>query len=63
MRITARELERELNEIGPSDHDTAELGGRVPAAMSDRYGTWLRREDPIAFQVALNEARREGAKR
>lgn len=48
------EYEAFLNELGCSDDDMAPHG-RVPASYIDRYGTWLRRNDPIAFNVGYNE--------
>jgi len=60
MKITRKAFESELNEIGPAVHELMLLGGRVPAVMADRYGTWLRRHDSTAFNVALNKEQREG---
>lgn len=48
-----------LNHAGPPDHDHPANGGRVSWANLPRYGTWLRRCDPIAFEVGYNEYIRE----
>ena len=56
--MTKKEYERDLNEIGPPDHDHPKNGGRVPWSMVDKYGTWLRKHDPIMFEVGLNERER-----
>jgi len=63
MKITRKAFESELNEIGPAVHELMLLGGRVPAVMADRYGTWLRRHDSTAFNVALNKAHLAHAKK
>jgi len=52
---TKKEYESHLNEIGCPDHDHPENDGRVSWVMVDSYGTWLRRNDPIAFNVGCNE--------
>ena len=54
--MTKKEYEQELNEIGPPNHDHPENGGRVPWSMVDRYGTWMRKNDPIQFEVGYREA-------
>jgi len=43
-KITRKEFEEWLNEIGHPDHKN--------------WGTWLRRNDPIAFNVGFNDYRR-----
>jgi hypothetical protein len=45
--------EEHLNEIGAPEDDKRSNGGRIPDYC--RYGTWLRRNDPIAFNVGFNE--------
>jgi hypothetical protein len=57
--MTKKELEQYLNEIGCPDHDHPENGGRVSWTMVNRYGTWLRRNDPIAFEVCYWEHKQE----
>ena len=51
--MTKREFAEELNELGAPEDDREENGGRVPEGA--KYGAWLRRNDPIAFEVAYNE--------
>lgn len=42
-----------LNELGIPVLDRESNGGRIPDAAD--YGTWMRDNDPIAFQVGFNE--------
>ena len=53
--ITKKDFEEMLNEIGPPEHDHPEFNGRVPWSMVEKYGTWLRSNDSIAFQVGYND--------
>jgi hypothetical protein len=53
MKITKNDYEAYLNETPIPDHDAKSLGGRIPD--NARYGTWLRRNDPVAFNVGYNE--------
>jgi len=53
--MTKKELVEWLNEVGPPAHNHPENDGRIPWRMVNRYGEWLRRKDPIAFQVLYNE--------
>lgn len=53
MKATKREYEEWLNELGAPENDKRSNGGRVPDNC--KYGSWLRRNDPIAFQVGFNE--------
>ena len=46
---------KELNAIGTPFEDLRSNGGRIPDGA--KYGVWLRRNDPIAFNVGFNEAR------
>jgi len=55
----SREYEHLLNEIGCPVSDHPYYGGRCPYCMVDRYGTWLRNNDPIAFNVGFNETQQE----
>jgi len=48
-----------LNEIGVPEHDHPESDGRVPWDMINNYGDWLQQNDPIAFNVGLNEYEQE----
>ena len=52
---TRKKTEEELNEIGCPIDDHPENGGRVPWSMICKYGTWMRKNDPIAFSVYHNE--------
>jgi len=54
-KYTKKRAEEDLNEIGCPVDDHPEAGGRVPWNMVDRYGTWLRRNDPVAFEVFYQE--------
>ena len=58
-KYTRKAAEIELNEIGCQPGDLKDLGGRVPNCMEKKYGTWLRRNDPIAFDVFYHETKRE----
>ena len=51
---TRQAYEEWLNELGCPDDDMAPHG-RMPASYIDRYGTWLRRHDPIAFNIGFHE--------
>lgn len=44
-----------LNDLGCPHHDSPHNHGRVPYSCIDIYGTWLRLNDPIAFDVGYNE--------
>lgn len=48
------DYEEALNESGCPDDDMAPHG-RIPASHINMYGTWLRANDPIAFNVGFNE--------
>jgi hypothetical protein len=47
------DYEKYLNEIGIPEDDKYSNGGRIPDRC--KYGTWLRRNDPIAFNVGYFE--------
>ena len=55
--LTRQEFAESLNELEIPFHDLKSNGGRIPDDA--RYGDWLRRNDPVAFNVAFQEARRE----
>ena len=57
--MTKREYEEDLNDLGPPEWDHPDGGGRVPRGAVEHYGRWLRRHDPIAFEVGYQEADRE----
>ena len=47
-KLNKKGFEKHLNEIGVPSHDKASLGGRC---NSKNYGTWLRRNDKVEFEV------------
>lgn len=49
------DFEEYLNEMGCPTHENSDYGGRVSSKMISKYGTWLRRHDPTAFEVGFNE--------
>jgi hypothetical protein len=49
----ANEYEEYLNELGIPSADKRSNGGRIPDHMP--YGTWLRRNDSIAFWLGLQD--------
>ncbi len=42
-----------LNEIGAPEDDLRSNGGRIPDGA--KYGNWLKKNDPIAFNVGYQE--------
>lgn len=54
---TKKQFEEYLNEIDCPEHDHPENGGRVSwqTIRNNTYGKWLRKNDPIAFEVGFNE--------
>lgn len=48
-----KEYEEYLNDHSIPEDDKRSNGGRIPDHV--KYGTWLRRNDPIAFSVGYNE--------
>jgi hypothetical protein len=57
VRVTKKDYEEYLNDLGDDMGDTnPELkmnGGRMP--NRSKYGTWMRANDPIAFNVGFGE--------
>lgn len=53
MKRTKKEYEEWLNELEIPEHDMKMHGGRIPDNAN--YGSWLRRNDPIAFEVGFDE--------
>lgn len=51
--MSKNDYEIYLNELEIPELDKKSNGGRIPD--SSDYGTWLRRNDPIAFQAGYNE--------
>lgn len=56
-RYTKRDHEENLNELPVPFDDMKSNGGRIPDGA--KYGTWLRRNDPIAFRISYREAKLE----
>ena len=56
MKKTKNSYEDYLNETGIPEDDKRSNGGRVPDHMP--YGEWVRRNDPIAFNVGYNDYKR-----
>lgn len=54
---TRKHFEIYLNEMSTPYMDLKSNGGRIPD--SAKYGTWLRRNDPVAFDVGYNEYKME----
>lgn len=54
---TRKHFEFYLNEMSTPCMDLKSNGGRVPDSV--QYGTWLRRNDPVAFNVGYNDYKRE----
>lgn len=53
--FSKKDFEEHLNELGCPTHENPDYGGRVSSKMVGKYGTWLRRHDPTAFEVGFNE--------
>lgn len=51
--MTKKEYEEFLNKLGVPEEDLKSNGGRCPDWA--KYGKWLRRNDPIAFEVGYGE--------
>lgn len=54
-KVTLKYAEESLNELGCPEHDHPEFGGRVSWRMVNKYGTWLRRNDPQTFHIYRRE--------
>ena len=55
--MTKKQYEEELNEIGCQDiYELKSCGGRIPDDC--KFGSWIRRNDPIRFRVGFNEVNR-----
>jgi hypothetical protein len=53
MKKTKQSFEEWLNELEIPFEDLKSNGGRIPDCS--KYGTWLRKNDSIAFNVAFQE--------
>jgi hypothetical protein len=56
-KYTRQDHAKWLNEIPVPFEDLRSNGGRIPD--NARYGEWMRRNDPIAFNVSFQEKERE----
>ena len=56
--LTRAAYEEYLNELGIPETEKWSNGGRIPPAAI-HYGTWLRSNDPIAFNVGYQDWIRE----
>ena len=56
MKKTRKHYEEYLNELGISEGDKKSNGGLIPDHLN--YGTWLRRNQPVTFNVGYNEWQR-----
>ena len=54
--MTRKQFEEYLNEHGIPLDDLKSEGGRIPDTA--KYGRWLRKNDPVAFNVMFEEERR-----
>lgn len=54
---TKKDFENYLNNFEIPENDLKSNGGRIPD--NAKYGTWLRKNDPIAFNVGYNEYQRQ----
>jgi len=52
--LTRKQFEEELNEMGIPEGDKKSNNGFIPDAA--KYGSWLRRHDPIAFNCAYHDS-------
>jgi hypothetical protein len=58
LNWTAKSYEQDLNDFGVPEEEKESNGGRIPDRCT-KYGSWIRRNDPIAFNVGLQEKQRE----
>jgi hypothetical protein len=54
--MTRKQYEEYLNELGIPHDDVKSEGGRIPDTA--KYGSWLRRNDPVAFNVGYEDEKR-----
>lgn len=50
---TKKDYEEYMNEMGIPHDDIKSNGGRIPDNC--KYGSWIRRNDPVAFNVGYRE--------
>lgn len=51
--MTKKDFELYLNCMGIPEDDKRSNGGRIPD--NAKYGAWLRKNDPIAFEIGYQE--------
>lgn len=56
-KLTRKQYEQHLNDIEIPRDELKSNGGRIPDKAM--YGTWVRRNDPILFNVGYNDFIRE----
>ncbi len=54
----ARAYEEYLNEFGVPEEEKKSMGGLIPDRCT-KWGSWLRKRDPVAFNVGRQEQQRE----
>lgn len=57
IKPSRRAYEEWINEIPVPFDECKSNGGRIPDHC--KYGTWIRKNDPVAFNVGFNEWSRE----
>ncbi len=57
MNYTKKDHAESLNELEAPFSDLRSNGGRIPD--NAKYGDWMRRHDPISFNIDYQEKRRE----
>jgi len=58
--MTKKDYTKYLNELEVSMDDRKSNGGRIPDHC--KYGDWLRKNDPISFEVGYNELKLNNTK-
>lgn len=53
MKLSKIDFVDYLNEMGIPEDDKKSNGGRIPDHA--KYGNWLRKNDPIGFEVGYRE--------
>lgn len=55
MKKTKKSYEEYLNDLPIPEEDKRSNGGLIPD--NSKYGSWIRKNDPIQFEVAYSEWR------
>lgn len=61
MRYTKKDHQQWLNGIPVEMDDLRSNGGLIPDRMRDRLGDWMRKNDPVAFEVSFRERQEQEA--